>query len=54
MADHATLRDEPIGPNTAHICVDMQRMYQEDPLGAGVDAKDSAQHRRLMRSESSR
>lgn len=30
MADHATLRDEPIGPNTAHICVDMQRMYQED------------------------
>lgn len=30
MTDASTLRDEPLPPGTAHLCVDMQRMFVED------------------------
>lgn len=30
MADPTGLRQGPLGPNTVHVCVDMQRMFSDD------------------------
>jgi hypothetical protein len=46
----------PIGPNTAHLCIDMQRLFQTKGLAYGLDAARDTQSRaarRALRSEQS-
>ena len=38
----STLRDEPLPPTATHLCIDMQRLFGGDGLGARVDAARAA------------
>jgi hypothetical protein len=35
----------PIGPNTVHLCIDMQRLFSGEGLAYGLDAARDAQSR---------